>query len=302
MEILDYMNTTSKPIARITFQGTIIGDKDAPVVAAFSSRGPNLASPGILKPDIIGPGANILAAWPTSVDNKPNAKSTFNIISGTSMSCPHLSGVAALLKSTHPTWSPSAIKSAIMTTANTVNLANDPILDERLLPASIFAVGAGHVNPSRANDPGLVYDTQFKDYLPYLCGLNYTNRQVGNLLQHKVDCKEVKRIPEGQLNYPSFSITLEETSQTYTRTVTNVGEAKSSYIVEIASPPGVSVTVKPSTLKFSKLNQKLKYQVSFTRKDNGTSSGIAQGFLIWTNKKYSVRSPIAVVLQPKIGF
>ncbi|KAM3271023.1 subtilisin-like protease [Capsicum chacoense] len=302
MEILDYMNTTSKPIARIAFQGTIIGDKDAPVVAAFSSRGPNLASPGILKPDIIGPGANILAAWPTSVDNKPNAKSTFNIISGTSMSCPHLSGVAALLKSTHPTWSPAAIKSAIMTTANTVNLANDPILDERLLPASIFAVGAGHVNPSRANDPGLVYDTQFKDYLPYLCGLNYTNRQVGNLLQHKVDCKEVKRIPEGQLNYPSFSITLEETSQMYTRTVTNVGEAKSSYIVEIASPPGVSVTVKPSTLKFSKLNQKLKYQVSFARKDNGTSSGIAQGFLIWTSMKYSVRSPIAVVLQPKIGF
>ncbi|XP_016551905.2 subtilisin-like protease [Capsicum annuum] len=302
MEILEYMNTTSKPIARITFQGTIIGDKDAPVVAAFSSRGPNLASPGILKPDIIGPGVNILAAWPTSIDNKPNAKSTFNIKSGTSMSCPHLSGVAALLKSTHPTWSPAAIKSAIMTTANTVNLANDPILDERLLPASIFAVGAGHVNPSRANDPGLVYDTQFKDYLPYLCGLNYTNRQVGNLLQHKVDCKEVKRIPEGQLNYPSFSITLEETSQTYTRTVTNVGEAKSSYIVEIASPPGVSVTVKPSTLKFSKLNQKLKYQVSFTRKDNGTSSGIAQGFLIWTSKKYSVRSPIAVVLQPKIGF
>ncbi|PHT96111.1 hypothetical protein T459_03993 [Capsicum annuum] len=70
-----------------------------------------------------------------------------------------------------------------MTTANTVNLANNPILDERLLPANIFATGAGHANPSRANDPGLVYDTQFKDYLPYLCGLNYTNAQVSNLLQ-----------------------------------------------------------------------------------------------------------------------
>uniref|UniRef100_A0A0V0HDN0 Putative ovule protein n=1 Tax=Solanum chacoense TaxID=4108 RepID=A0A0V0HDN0_SOLCH len=167
MEILDYMNSTSEPTARILFHGTIIGDKEAPVVAAYSSRGPSLASPGILKPDIIGPGNNILAAWPTSVDYDKHTKATFNIIQGTSMSCPHLSGVAALLKSKHPTWSPSAIKSSIMTTANTLNLANVPILDERLLPADIFSIGAGHVNPSRANDPGLIYHTPVKDYLPY---------------------------------------------------------------------------------------------------------------------------------------
>ncbi|XP_060171515.1 subtilisin-like protease [Lycium barbarum] len=100
------------------------------MVASFSSRGQNMASPGILKPDIIGPGVNILAAWSTSVENNTNTKSTFNII--------------------------FAIKSAIMTTADTVNLANNPILDERLLSANIFAVGAGHVNPSRTSDPGLI--------------------------------------------------------------------------------------------------------------------------------------------------
>ncbi|XP_004244591.1 subtilisin-like protease 4 [Solanum lycopersicum] len=296
MKVLAYMNSTKKPVARITFQGTIIGDKNAPVVAAFSSRGPNLASRGILKPDIIGPGVNILAAWPTSMENNTNTKSTFNIISGTSMSCPHLSGVAALLKSAHPTWSPAAIKSAIMTTADTVNLANKPILDERLLPANIFAVGAGHVNPSRANDPGLIYDTSFKSYLPYLCGLNYTNQEIQRLLQRKVNCSEVKSIPEAQLNYPSFSITLRANSQTYTRTVTNVGEAKSSYSVEIVSPPGVSVIVKPSTLKFSKLNQKLTYRVTFSRTENSSTSGTVQGFLKWTSNRHSVRSPIAVVL------
>ncbi|KAK6781452.1 hypothetical protein RDI58_019248 [Solanum bulbocastanum] len=153
IEILDYLNSTINPIARISFQGTIIGDKDSPVVSAFSARGPSYASPGILKPDIIGPGRNILAAWLTSVDYKKHTKSIFNILLGTSMSCPHLSGVAAFLKSTHPTWSPAAIKSAIMTTANILNLANDPFVDERLLPANIFAIGAGHVNPSRANDP-----------------------------------------------------------------------------------------------------------------------------------------------------
>ncbi|PHT39609.1 hypothetical protein CQW23_18463 [Capsicum baccatum] len=296
MKILAYMNSTKEPVARITFQGTIIGDKNAPTVASFSSRGPSTASPGILKSDIIGPGVNILAAWPTSMENNAYTKSTFNIISGTSMSCPHLSGIATLLKSAHPTWSPAAIKSAIMTTGDTVNLANNPILDEMLLSANIFAVGAGHVNPSRANDPGLIYDTPFKSYLPYLCGLNYTNRQVQNLLQRKVNCSEVKSIPEAQLNYPSFSITLGANSQMYTRTVTNVGEAKSTYSVEMVSPPGVSVIVNPSTLKFSKLNQKLTYRVTFSRKASSSTSGVVQGFLKWTSNRYSVRSPIAVVL------
>ncbi|KAF3616156.1 putative subtilisin-like protease-like [Capsicum annuum] len=296
MKILAYMNSTKEPVARITFQGMIIGDKNAPTVASFSSRGPSTASPGILKPDIIGPGINILAAWPTSMENNAYTKSTFNIISGTSMSCPHLSGIATLLKSAQPTWCPATIKSAIMTTGDTVNLANNPILDERLLSANIFAVGAGRVNPSRANDPGLIYDTPFKSYLPYLCGLNYTNRQVQNLLQCKVNCLEVKSIPEAQLNYPSFSITLGANSQMYTRTVTNVGEAKSTYSVEMVSPPGVSVIVNPSTLKFSKLNQKLTYRVTFSRKASSSTSGVVQGFLKWTSNRYSVRSPIAVVL------
>ncbi|XP_006358841.1 subtilisin-like protease SBT1.7 isoform X1 [Solanum tuberosum] len=296
-KILDYTNSISNPTATITIQGTIIGDKNAPIVAAFSSRGPSKPNPGILKPDIIGPGVNILAAWPTSVDDNKNTKSTFNIISGTSMSCPHLSGVAALLKSTHPDWSPAAIKSAIMTTAYTLNLDNSPILDEKLLPADIFAIGAGHVNPSRANDPGLVYDTPSEDYLPYLCGLGYTNAQVGSLLRRTVNCLEVKSIPEAQLNYPSFSIFgLGSTPQTYTRTVTNVGDVASSYKVEIASLIGVSVEVVPTELNFSELNQKLTYQVTFSKTTSSSKVVVVEGFLKWTSTRHSVRSPIAVVL------
>nr|QOQ34359.1 SBT6 [Nicotiana benthamiana] len=295
-KILAYINSTSNPVAAITFHGTVLGDKNAPIVASFSSRGPSEASRGILKPDIIGPGVNVLAAWPTSVDNNKNTKSTFNIISGTSMSCPHLSGIAALLKSVHPDWSPAAIKSAIMTTTDTLNLAKNPILDERLIPADIFAIGAGHVNPSRANDPGLVYDTPFEDYVPYLCGLNYTNREVGKLLQGKVNCSEVKSIPEAQLNYPSFSIRLRSTPQTYTRTVTNVGNATSIYKVEIVSPKGVAVKVKPSMLNFSVLNQKLTYQVTFSKTTNNSNREVGQGFLKWNSNTHSVSSPIAVVL------
>ncbi|PHT57995.1 hypothetical protein CQW23_00358 [Capsicum baccatum] len=296
IKIIAYMNSTLNPLAMITFQGTMIGDKNAPVVASFSARGPSASSPGILKPDIIGPGVNILAAWPTSVDGNKNTKFTFNMKSGTSMSCPHLSGVAALLKSAHPDWSPATIKSAMMTTTDTLNLAKSPILDERLLPANIFAIGAGHVNPSRANEPGLIYDTPFEDYVPYLCGLKYTSREVGYLLQRKVKCSEVKSIPEAQLNYPSFSIRLGATLQTYTRTVTNVGDAKSSYKVEIVPPKGVSVKVKPSQLNFSMLNQKLTYQVTFSKTTNSSNADVVEGFLKWISIRHSVRSPIAVVL------
>ncbi|MDD0148516.1 hypothetical protein PSY31_22785, partial [Shigella flexneri] len=71
-KIKAYLNSTSGPTAKIFFKGTIIENHRAPVVAAFSSRGPSKASPGILKPNIIGPGVNVLAAWHVSVENKTN--------------------------------------------------------------------------------------------------------------------------------------------------------------------------------------------------------------------------------------
>uniref|UniRef100_M1BBG5 Subtilisin-like protease n=1 Tax=Solanum tuberosum TaxID=4113 RepID=M1BBG5_SOLTU len=230
LKIQEYINSTTTPTATIVFKGTIIGDNRNPVVAGFSSRGPSYASPRILKPDIIGPGVNILAAWHISLENDMRTNSTFNMISGTSVSCPHLSGVAALLKSIHPDWSPAAIKSAIMTTADVINLKSNLIEDETYLPADVFATGAGHVNPSKANDPGLIYDIKPSDYIPYLCGLNYTNRQVTVIVQRKVNCSEITSILEGQLNYPSFSIQVRSNSevQVYSRTVTNVGQEETN--------------------------------------------------------------------------
>lgn len=295
-KILAYVinSTRPAPTAAILFNGTVIGDVRAPVVAGFSSRGPSGTSPGILKPDIIGPGVNILAAWPISVENITGTKSSFNIVSGTSMSCPHLSGVAALLKNSHPDWSPAIIKSAIMTTADIINLDNRPIEDERFLPASYFATGAGHVNPLKANDPGLVHDIQPEDYVPYLCALNYTNRQIGIILQRRVNCTDA--IPEAQLNYPSFSVRLGLAPQTYTRTVTNVGDAVETYGLQILSPPDVNVTVEPSTLSFTEINQKLAYQVTFERQIIIPNNTYVQGSLIWSSVKHVVRTPIMVRL------
>ncbi|KAL0409779.1 UNVERIFIED_CONTAM: Subtilisin-like protease SBT1.2 [Sesamum radiatum] len=264
LKIKAYLNSNSRPTARILYKGTVIGDDRAPVVAGFSSRGPSSVTPGILKPDIIGPGVNILAAWPVSVDNQTKSKSTFNMISGTSMSYQ-------------------------------ANLGGNQIQDEKFLPADIFATGSGHVNPSRANDPGLIYDIQPNDYIPYLCGLNYTNQQVSLIVQQRVDCSRVSSIPEAQLNYPAFSIVLGSTTQTYTRTVTNVGEPKSLYNVQIVSPAGVVVKVEPAKLSFSSLGQKLRYNVTFTRSAARVKSVVAQGSINWNSgAKHSVRTPIAV--------
>ncbi|XP_024985560.1 subtilisin-like protease SBT1.2 [Cynara cardunculus var. scolymus] len=296
LTILNYLNSTSSPVATIIFHGTVIGDKSAPQVTSFSSRGPSLATPGILKPDIIGPGVSILAAWPISVDNS-STTDPFNVVSGTSMACPHLSGIVALLKSAHPDWSPAAIKSAIMTTADLVNLNSQPIEDETELPASLFAVGAGHVNPSKASDPGLVFDIQPDDYIPYLCGLGYSSAQVMAIVQKQVSCSNISSIAEGQLNYPSLTVTLSAgVTRSYTRTVTNVGDAKSSYLVKIFPGPGMGIAVSPAQLDFSAVNQKLSYQVTFdTTSGFDPTIGFGEGAVVWNSAKHSVRSPVSII-------
>lgn len=68
------------------------------------------------QPDITAPGVNIIAAYSEAVQLFDNLTTPFITESGTSMSCPHVSGVVGLLKKLHPDWSPAAIKSAIMTT------------------------------------------------------------------------------------------------------------------------------------------------------------------------------------------
>ncbi|OWM71944.1 hypothetical protein CDL15_Pgr017827 [Punica granatum] len=297
LKIKGYINSTSTPTATIAFKGTIIGDPSAPAVTSFSSRGPSIESPGILKPDIIGPGVSILAAWPFPIENDTKTTVNFNIISGTSMSCPHLSGVAALLKSAHPDWSPAAIKSAIMTTANVFNLAKKPIINENLLPADIFTIGAGHVNPAKASDPGLIYDVSPVEYIAYLCGLGYSDKEIAFVTQKNVSCSSVRSIPEAQLNYPSFSIILGSSPQNYTRTVTNVGST-GSYTYKVDAPDGVDVTVSPSMLKFSGTGQSATYTVAFSRSSSGsTGKPFSQGSVTWVSDRYVVRSPIAVIFK-----
>ncbi|CAN0908683.1 Subtilisin-like protease 3 [Linum grandiflorum] len=288
-----YINSTKSPVAKIAFKGTVIRKQNAPQVASFSSRGPSQSSPGIMKPDIVGPGVSTLAAWPTPLED---TKNTFNMISGTSMACPHLSGIAALLRSAHPDWSPAAVKSAMMTTAHVTQTGGQPISDEQHLQADMFDMGSGHVNPTGASNPGLVYDIQPEDYVAYLCGLGYNNAQVSTIVQDKVECSSDKSISEAELNYPTFVVQLSSQPLTYTRTVTNVGKANSVYEVEYTTDEAVSIEVKPARIAFSRLNEKANYSVTFTAK-KGTSARFVQGKLFWVADGYSVRSLFGIILD-----
>ncbi|XP_040379246.1 subtilisin-like protease [Oryza brachyantha] len=300
--IMAYINSTANPVAQILPRGTILGTTPAPAMAFFSSRGPSVQSPGILKPDITGPGVNVLAAWPFRV-GPPSAPvfpgPTFNIISGTSMSTPHLSGVAAFIKSRHPHWSPAAIKSAIMTTADITDRSGNPILDEQQAPANFFATGAGHVNPEKAADPGLVYDIAPCDYVGYLCGL-YTSQQVSVIARRPVNCSAVTVIPEHQLNYPSISVTLPRAWNSTTkpvlvrRTARNVGEAPSEYYAAVDMlDETVTVRVFPRTLQFTEVNQEKDFTVVVWPAGQG-GARVVQGAVRWVSETHTVRSPFSV--------
>ncbi|URD81551.1 Peptidase inhibitor I9 [Musa troglodytarum] len=276
---------TTKPTVSITYDGTVIGTSPAPVVAFFSSRGPSTNGPGILKPDVSGPGVNILAAWPSDVE----------VDSGTSMATPHLSGVAALLKSLHPGWSPAAIKSAIMTASDDKDRDGNQIMDQQHTTAGFFAMGAGHVNPSKAADPGLVYDLGIDDYIAYVCG-KFGNTGARVIVRDTtVDCGKINNITESELNYPSIVVAPKNgTAATVKRTVTNVGQANSRYTVDVEVPTTVSVTVSPPSLSFSEVNQKKSFLVTAKWTTAGLPTRNAEANLKWVSDTRVVRSPLVV--------
>ncbi|KAK2665097.1 hypothetical protein Ddye_003671 [Dipteronia dyeriana] len=307
--VKNYMMNVKNATVSIKFQITVLGTKPAPQVAYFSSRGPALQSPYILKPDILAPGVDILASWVPNRGVQPihdqQLLSNYALISGTSMSCPHVAGIAALLKAVHRDWSSAAIRSAMMTTAYLHDNANGIITDmETGTAGTPLDFGAGHVNPNKAMDPGLVYDIEVEDYINYLCGLNYTGNQIRVLTgTSNFTCEHANL----DLNYPSFIVILNNTNSTsfiFKRVLTNVADGSSIYRAMVNAPEGMKVVVQPATISFAGKYSKAVFNmtVSISLGTNAIPHDFIGnfGFLSWyeVNGKHMVRSPIVSAFAP----
>ncbi|MFJ3020580.1 S8 family serine peptidase [Streptomyces tendae] len=267
--------------ATATISAARIGyDAPAPRIASFSSRGPTTAAGGdLLKPDLAAPGQDILAA----VAPPGQGGQDFNLMSGTSMAAPHVAGLAALLKQSHPDWSPMAIKSALMTTGT--DLLDSPA-DK---PLGAFAQGAGHVRPNSAVDPGLVYDSGTDDWFAFLCGTTDGVRQD----VCDAEAKKGKSFDPAALNTPSIALgRLAPGTRTVTRQVTNVGSATASYSPSVGGLDGVKVQVTPKRLKV-RPGETRSFQVRFTPTTAAVNTYVS-GSLTWSDGKHRVRIPMVV--------
>jgi hypothetical protein len=268
----------------------------APAMRTRSSVGPARSSGGdLLKPDITAPGEGVLAAVPP-VSPFWGGRS-WALQSGTSMSSPHIAGIAALLRSKHPTWSPMAIKSAMMTTAGQLDSEGKAIQREGR-NATPHDFGSGHVRPGNAFDPGLVYESGPTEWLRYLCGIDrHLPLNDGN--GGTVDsCSVVGSMDPSDLNYPSIAIGDLTGRQTITRTVTNVTGRGSVYLAKVEAPAGFAVKVTPSTLVLQP-GKSASFTVEIIR--TGAALGAwSFGSMSWLDVRgnYNVRSPIAVRAVP----
>ena len=260
-------------------------------MATFSARGP-APVPDILKPDVTAPGVNILAGFsPDSAYSTPGEN--FAYLSGTSMSTPHIAGVAALIRQAHPTWSPSAIKSALMTTSRQNITASTGLGD-----ANPFDFGAGHIVPNAAVDPGLVYELSDDEYDAFACGIE-------SPAVTDTRCEELEAagmsFEARELNLPSIAMSKLANSQTVTRRVTNVSEEAGSYTVEVSPPPGMRVDVVPSTISLGP-GESASFEVTISY-ESGPLDLWRFGSMTWHSDSRDVFSPIAVrptsVVAPK---
>jgi len=186
------------------------------------------------------------------MDISDNRKVKYNILSGTSMSCPHVAGIVGYVKSFHPDWSPAVIKSAIMTTATPVKGSYDDLVGE-------FSYGSGNINPKQAIEPELVYDITKQDYVQMLCNYGYSAEKIKQISGDNSSCHGTsERSLVKDINYPTIAIPiLKHLHVKVHRTVTNVGFPNSIYKATlIHRNPEIKISVEPEVLSFNSLNEK----------------------------------------------
>ena len=187
----------------------IYGDR----MSVSSSRGPNTPVPDVIKPDVIAPGTDILAAYKTPEE--------FNIIGGTSMASPHTAGAALLLRALYPNWTPAMIQSALVSTA----IDSVAAKEDWLTPADPFDMGGGRVYASRAVRAGFVLDETIANY-------QAANPALGG--------------DPSTLNLATLAQDACEGSCTWTRVLSSTQDTSVSWTATVTAPPGMILTVDPA--------------------------------------------------------
>jgi subtilisin family serine protease len=142
----------------------------------------------------------------------------FQAIAGTSMSSPHVAGAAILLAALHPTWTPSQIKSALMTSATP-----DVAKEDLSTPADPFDFGAGRIDVGAADGVFVTLDETAENY--FALGSDPINAV--------------------HLNVPSINVPVLPGRVTTTRTMRNVTGRTQNINVGTSAPAGSSITVSP---------------------------------------------------------
>ncbi|MEN3609288.1 S8 family serine peptidase [Plantactinospora sp. ZYX-F-223] len=228
-----------------------------PSVADFSSKGPNQVAYGVLKPDVVAPGADIVAA----VSPPGNFGREYDVYSGTSMAAPYLAGAAAILRAKHPEWSPGAVASALRTTATGTEGTTSPLEQ-----------GSGLVDLDRAGDPGLVVEPTPAELTAFAESATPDGREV---------------------NLPAISLREYDATKpvTLTRRLTNVGTARETYRASVTGLPGMRVTVSPEAVT---VDPGRTATVTVTlRRGSAPWDRFTTGAITWRSKAHSVRLPVA---------
>jgi subtilisin-like proprotein convertase family protein len=187
------------------------------LLASFSLRGPTSGTfQNLTKPDVTAPGVTIYAAVISNYGN----------LSGTSMSCPHLTGSSALVRALQPTWLPPEVKSALMMTS-----FNGGFKENGTTPWDPDDVGTGRADLTKVAKAGLVMNETFANFLA-------ANPATGG------DPKT--------LNIPSVRNTTCTPNCTWTRTVRNTKTVPTSWTATgSAITPGFTVNVSPPAFAFT---------------------------------------------------
>lgn len=165
-------------------------------------------------------------------------------------------------------------------------------------PLAEFSYGVGHIDPVRAADPGLAYETTPEDYVKMLCSLGYKTEKLRKIFGFNCSCPTEGLIKPKDLNYPSMTARVKANSnkvvtfsEKFTRIVTNLGPGNSTYKVTTTKGSDYIVSVKPSVLTFVAENEKKSFEVIIRGKTNVSMVSAA---LEWSDGVHRVRSPIVL--------